>query len=63
MKAAVVHTLSQPPCYQDFPEPTPHETEILIQVRAAGLHRIVKARASCAHYSQKGEVPMSAGID
>ena len=36
MKAAVVHTLSRPPCYQDFPEPTPHETEIPIQVRAAG---------------------------
>jgi NADPH2:quinone reductase len=63
MKAAVVHTLGQPPRYQDFPEPTPNDTEILIQVHAAGLHPIVKARASGAHYSSKGEVPMVAGID
>jgi NADPH:quinone reductase-like Zn-dependent oxidoreductase len=63
MKAAVVHTLGLPPRYQEFPEPAPNETEILIQVRATGLHPIVKARASGAHYSLKGEVPMVAGID
>jgi len=63
MKAAVVHTLGQPPRYQDFAEPTPNDTEILIQVHAAGLHPIVKARASGAHYSSKGEVPVLAGID
>jgi NADPH:quinone reductase-like Zn-dependent oxidoreductase len=63
MKAAVVHTLGQPPRYQDFPEPTPNDTEILIQVHAAGLHPIVKARASGAHYSANGQVPMVAGID
>jgi NADPH2:quinone reductase len=63
MKAAVVHTLGQPPRYQDFPEPIANENEILIQVHAAGLHPIVRARASGAHYPSKGEVPMVAGID
>jgi NADPH:quinone reductase-like Zn-dependent oxidoreductase len=63
MKAAVVQTLGQAPQYQDFPEPIPNENELLIEVRAAGLHPIVKALASGAHYSFSGQVPMVAGID
>jgi NADPH2:quinone reductase len=63
MKAAVVQVLGQDPHYQDFPEPVPNENEVLIEVRAAGLHPIVKAIASGAHYSAKGEVPMVAGLD
>jgi NADPH:quinone reductase-like Zn-dependent oxidoreductase len=63
MNAAVVNTLGQPPHYQDFAEPTPVENEILVKVRAAGLHPIVKALASGAHYSFAGDGPMVAGID
>jgi len=63
MKAAVVNVLGQPPQYQDFPDPQPAENEVFIQVRAAGLHPIVKAIASGSHYSSRGEVPMVAGID
>lgn len=63
MKAAVVNVLGQPPRYQDFAEPTPAEGEILVKVRAAGLHPVVKAIASGAHYSSKGEVPVIPGID
>lgn len=63
MRAAVVHTLGQPPRYQEFADPTPNTDEVLIRVRAAGLHPIVKALASGAHYSSRGEVPMVAGID
>ena len=37
MKAAVVHTLGQPPRYQEFAEPTVQSGEALINVRAAGL--------------------------
>jgi len=63
MKAAVVHTLGQPPQYQDFPDPVPAENEFLVHVHAAGLHPIVKARASGAHYSSDGQVPLIPGID
>jgi NADPH:quinone reductase-like Zn-dependent oxidoreductase len=63
MKAAVVNVLGQPPRYQDFVEPTPAEGEVLIHVRAAGLHPIVKALASGSHYAGKGEVPTVPGLD
>lgn len=63
MHAAVVNVLGQAPRYQSFPEPEPAEGEALIQVRAAGLHPVVKAIASGAHYSARGEVPAVAGLD
>ena len=63
MKAAVVNELGQAPRYQDFPEPKPEEGEVLINVRAAGLHPVVKTLASGKHYAGKGEVPAIAGID
>lgn len=63
MQAAVVHTLGQPPRFQQFADPAPHSDELLIHVHAAGLHPIVKALASGSHYSAGGEVPMAAGID
>ncbi len=63
MKAAVMNELGQAPRYQDFPEPAPVEGEVLVQVRAAGLHPIVKALASGSHYAGKGEVPAIPGID
>ncbi len=63
MKAAVVEVLGQPPRYQEFAEPVVGENEILVQVHAAGLHPIVKAIASGAHYSATGQVPMVAGLD
>jgi NADPH:quinone reductase-like Zn-dependent oxidoreductase len=63
MQAAVVEVLGQPPRYASFPDPQPAEGEVAIQVHAAGLHPIVKAIASGAHYSATGEVPMVPGID
>ena len=63
MKAAVVNVLGQPPRYQDFAEPKVEDGEVLVIVRAAGLHPIVKALASGSHYAGKGEVPMIPGID
>lgn len=63
MEAAVVNILGQPPKYQQFTEPVADENEALVQVRAAGLHPIVKARASGAHYSASGEVPLVPGLD
>ncbi|HVZ83509.1 MAG TPA: zinc-binding alcohol dehydrogenase family protein [Terracidiphilus sp.] len=63
MKAAVINVLGQAPQYQDFAEPAPIEGEYLINVKAAGLHPIVRAIAKGAHYSDSGEVPMIPGID
>ena len=63
MHAAVVEALGQPPRYASFPDPQPADGEAVIKVSAAGLHPIVKAIASGAHYSATGEVPMVPGID
>jgi NADPH:quinone reductase-like Zn-dependent oxidoreductase len=63
MHAAVVNVLGQPPKYQSFPEPAAGEGEVIVQVRAAGLHPVVKALASGSHYSGKAEVPHVPGVD
>ncbi len=63
MKAAVVNELGQAPRYQDFPDPVAEKGEVLIKMRAAGLHPVVKALASGKHYAGKGEVPAVPGVD
>ena len=63
MQAAVVNVLGQAPRYLQFPEPVAGEGEALIQMRAAGLHPIVKALASGSHYSSGSAVPFVPGVD
>jgi NADPH:quinone reductase-like Zn-dependent oxidoreductase len=63
MKAAVVNTPGELPKFQEFDEPTVQEGEVLIHVRAAGLHPVVKSIASGAHYSASGSGPMIPGVD
>jgi NADPH2:quinone reductase len=63
MQAAVVNVLGQPPRYQEFADPVAGDGEVIVTVRAAGLHPIVKAIASGAHYSADGAVPMVPGVD
>ncbi len=63
MQAAVVNVLGQAPGYQPFPDPIAGEGETIVQVRAAGLHPIVKARASGSHYSSAGTAPAVPGLD
>jgi NADPH:quinone reductase-like Zn-dependent oxidoreductase len=63
MHAAVIHTPGEPPRYQSFQDPTPNDGEAVIQVRAAGLHPVVKALASGKHYAGKGEVNVVPGVD
>ena len=63
MQAAVVNVLGQAPKYQSFPDPVDAEGEALVQVRAAGLHPIVKALAAGAHYAGGTEVPLVPGLD
>jgi len=63
MQAAVVNVLGEAPKYQSFPDPVAQDGEALIKVRVAGLHPIVKTRASGAHYSSDGVVPAVPGLD
>jgi NADPH:quinone reductase-like Zn-dependent oxidoreductase len=63
MRAVVVNVLGEAPKYQEFPDPEPAEGEALIEVRAAGLHPIVKALAAGQHYAAGGELPAIPGID
>jgi NADPH:quinone reductase-like Zn-dependent oxidoreductase len=62
--AAVVTNPGQPPKYLEFPDPVPEDGEVLVKVRAAGLHQIVKAMARGAHYaSAKTHEPTVPGVD
>jgi len=63
MNAAVVNVFGQNPQYQSFADPVAQDGEVLVAVRAAGLHPIVKGRASGTHYSSDGIVPMVPGVD
>jgi len=63
MNAAVVNVLGEAPKYQTFPDPEPQAGETLIKVRAVGLHPVVKAIASGAHYSSGGDLPAIPGVD
>ncbi len=63
MHAAVVDVLGQPPVYREFPDPVAESGEAIAEMLAAGLHPIVKSRASGQHYSSSGKVPVIPGID
>jgi NADPH:quinone reductase-like Zn-dependent oxidoreductase len=63
MKAAVLHTLGTPPRCLDFADPTPHEDEVLVHVRAASLKNIDKMMASGSHYDSHHDLPVVCGVD
>ena len=63
MKAAVVHSFSQPPRYSTFADPVPAKGEKLVNVTAAGLHPIVRSLANGTHYGSTGELPFIPGVD
>lgn len=64
MKAAVITSFGQPPRYADFADPTPNGPgEMLVEMLAAGLHHLTRGRASGAHYSSIGALPLVAGVD
>lgn len=63
MKAAVLHTLGQPPRFEDFPDPDVHPGEVVVRVRAASLKNIDKALASGTHYDRHAELPVVCGLD
>lgn len=63
MQAAVVYSLNAPPRFEQFREPELQEGEVLVEVKAAGLHPIVKSLASGMHYGSTGELNFIAGLD
>ncbi len=64
MKAAVITSFDKPPCYGEFPDPTPNgPEEMLVEVLAVGLHHLTRSRAKGLHYSSAGTLPAVAGVD
>jgi NADPH:quinone reductase-like Zn-dependent oxidoreductase len=63
MNAAVLHTINQPPHFEQFLEPFAEENEVIVHVRAAALKPIDKQMASGAHYAAYSKLPAVCGID
>ena len=63
MRAAVLERLGEPPRYGSFADPVPGDGEVLVEVRAAALHQIDRARASGRHYTSPTELPVICGVD
>jgi NADPH:quinone reductase-like Zn-dependent oxidoreductase len=63
MKAAVLHTLGQPPRCEPFPDPAPGAGEVLVEVRAAALKPVDKQMASGEHYAGYRNLPAVCGTD
>jgi NADPH2:quinone reductase len=65
MNAAVVQSFDAPPTYTSFadPVPNPDAGEVLVHVRAAALHRIVRSLANGTHYGSAGILPFVPGVD
>jgi NADPH:quinone reductase-like Zn-dependent oxidoreductase len=63
MNAAVLHTLNQPPHFEQFPEPVTEENEVIVHVRAAALKPIDKQMASGSHYAAYRKLPVVCGMD
>jgi NADPH2:quinone reductase len=63
MHAAVLHALGKPPRFEEFPDPTPGEGEVLIHVCAAALKPVDKQLAGGKHYASPREFPVVCGVD
>lgn len=63
MKAAVVEAFDHAPRYTEFADPVAGEGEVLVEVKAAGLHQVVKSLASGSHYGSTGMLPLVPGVD
>jgi NADPH:quinone reductase-like Zn-dependent oxidoreductase len=63
MNAAVVTSFSAPPRYSTFADPQPSESELIVNITAAGLHQVVRALANGTHYGSTGQLPFIPGVD
>ncbi|MEU4557131.1 zinc-binding alcohol dehydrogenase family protein [Actinoplanes sp. NPDC023936] len=64
MHAAVLSSFDAPPVYRDHPEPVATGAdEMVVEVLAAGLHHLTRAKATGSHYSGTGALPLIPGAD
>ncbi|MFC8450672.1 zinc-binding alcohol dehydrogenase family protein [Kitasatospora sp. NPDC057223] len=64
MHAAVITAHDAPPAYGEYPEPVARgEHEMVVDVLAAGLHHLTRAKANGTHYSATGVFPLVPGVD
>ncbi|GGY94444.1 quinone oxidoreductase family protein [Streptomyces nitrosporeus] len=64
MHAAVITAHDAPPAYGERPEPVARgEHERVVEVLAAGLHHLTRAKANGTHYSATGRFPLVPGVD
>jgi NADPH:quinone reductase-like Zn-dependent oxidoreductase len=63
MKAAIIGSYQRGPEYGDFEEPLAMTGEVIVNVKAAALSRLVQAQASGQHYSSEGRFPFVPGMD
>ncbi|WP_433729395.1 quinone oxidoreductase family protein [Actinoplanes sp. CA-051413] len=64
MHAAVITAFDAPPTYREHPEPVAgNDHELVVEVLAAGLHHLVRAKANGTHYSSAAPLPLVPGVD
>jgi NADPH:quinone reductase-like Zn-dependent oxidoreductase len=66
VKAAVLHNFGETPKFEDFPDPTPGEGEILVHVKAVPLENVDKMMAEGSHFASRqflSTLPAIVGID
>jgi len=64
MHAAVITAPDAPPVYREYPDPIEADAdELAVDVLAAGLHHLTRAKASGSHYSGGGVFPRVPGVD
>lgn len=64
MHAAIITAYDAPPAYGEHPEPVAAgENEMVVDVLAAGLHHLTRAKANGTHYTATGTFPLVPGVD
>jgi NADPH:quinone reductase-like Zn-dependent oxidoreductase len=63
MKAAIIEQAGRPPVFGNFAEPGSTAGASVVRVSAASISHVTKSRASGAHYSADGGLPLVPGID
>ncbi|MGF1343642.1 quinone oxidoreductase family protein [Streptomyces flavovirens] len=64
MRAAVITSFDAPPAYGEHPDPVATgEHDLVVEVLAAGLHHLTRAKANGTHYSATGDFPLVPGVD
>lgn len=64
MHAAIVTAFNAPPVYAGHPEPVAKGgNEVVVEVLAAGLHHLTRAKADGSHYSSTAVFPLVPGVD